>query len=182
MKCSVTSRSSWSKNQKVLTVGSANVFIELKGIEDGMVVVPVQLKYIKQNDGKLGKPLVDVRQPQYQDKKSGKYRVSYLSVHLNGAAAQTLEKLVNPDWLKGEIKRLFKTSKAGDYELSKDGWKHTGDRSLTSADNAEDEDFLTQAVAAASELASKAEAASETAPTSGTAADDQAVADEVLGK
>ena len=180
MKCSIVARASWSKSHKVLTVGSANVFLDIKDIEDGTVVVPVQLKYVKQDDGKLGKPLADVRQPQYKNK-SGKWVTSYLSVHLNGKAAKAIEGLVSVDFLKGEIKRLFKSDKAGDYEYEqKDhSWKHVGDRELTNTDNAEDEDFLRSAVALADQLAQKA--AAQTAAGTGMVISEAADLDKILG-
>lgn len=184
MKCSIVARAQWSKSKKVLTVGSANVFLEIKGIEDGAVVVPVQLKFVKQDNGKFGKPMVDVRQPQYQaknGKNAGKWLISYLTVHLNGAAAKFLEKVCDADFLKPAIARIQKSKVAADYEMTKDGWKHIGDRELTQSDSPEDEALLQNAVGAADEFAAKAESAAATAETAEVAAD-QAVADEVLGK
>ena len=156
IKCSVVSRPSWSKSKSVLTIGTANVFLDVVGLEGAQVVVPVQLKAIKQACGKLGRPMIDVRQPKYMNK-SGKWRTSYLSVHLNGAGAEAIEKLIPTDWLRGEIKRLFKTDKAGDYELQEGSWKHLQDREFTTAENAEDEGYLAEVCAVADDLMAKAE-------------------------
>jgi hypothetical protein len=179
MKCSVTSRNSWSASGKVLTVGSANVFLDIEGIENGQVVVPVQLKYVKR-DNSFGRPLVDVRQPQYKTK-DGKYHTSYLSVHLNGAAEKGIEKLVTGDWLKGEIKRLFKSGKAGDYERNEEGWVHVADRVMTAGGtNPEDESFLSEAIIAADELAAKAQKAAGTVAQGSNTEKDAATAASVL--
>ena len=184
MKCSIVARASWSKSHKVLTVGSANLFLDIKGIEDGAVVVPVQLKYVRQGDGKFGKPFVDVRQPQYQaksGKSAGKWLISYLTVHLNGAAAKFVEKVLDANFLKPAIARIQKSKVASDYEMTKNGWKHVGDRELTQSDSPEDESLLQNAVMSADEFAAKAETSVATAGMVEVEVD-QAVADEVLGQ
>lgn len=177
MKCSIISRPSWSKSQSVLTVGTANLFCNLEGLGDAQVVIPVQLKYIKQRNGSLSKPLVDVRQPQYQDQ-NGKYRTSYLTIHLAGGAVKQVSELISAEWLKRELKRLMGTSIAGDYERKDGKWIHLGDRSLTQVGNSEDEDFLAKASNAALEFAKNSTSQSSTP--SATVMDDK-VAEEVLG-
>lgn len=172
MKCSVTSSARFNKSRTVLTLGTANVFIALEGLQDAHVVVPVQLKSVARN-GKQGNPFIDVRQPQYQDKRSGKYRTSYLSVHLDGTGAKAVEALVSADWLKGEVKRLWKSDKAGDYELGAEGkWEHKGDRAFTSIENAEDEDWLSDVVGTAEALAAKAQEAASKAQATETKSSD----------
>jgi len=185
MKCSIVARASWSKSHKVLTVGSANLFLDIKGIEDGAVVVPVQLKYVRQDNGKFGKPFIDVRQPQYQaksGKNAGKWLISYLTVHLNGAAAKFIEKVCDADFLKPAIARIQKSKVASDYEFEKGSWKHIGDRELTQTDSPEDEALLQNAVGAADEFAARAESASVATAAAAEVEGDQAVADEVLGQ
>ena len=179
MKCSVIAQARWSKSKKVLTVGSANVFLDINEIEDGTVVVPVQLKYIRQKNGKLGEPFVDVRQPQYKNE-SGKWVTSYLSVHLNGKAAKAIEGLVSADFLKPAITRIQGSKVAADYERENGSWKHVGDRELTQSEShPEDEDFLRNAVAMADQLAQKA--AAQTAAGTGMVISEAADLDKILG-
>ena len=177
MKCSIVSRPMWNKTATVLILGTCNVFIDLEG-SIGQCVVPVQLKSFKR-DGKLGNPFIDVRQPQYQDKKNGKYRVSYLTIHLNGEGAKEIERLVPASWLKQEVKRLFKSDAAGDYELVDEKWVHTGDRAFTSVENSEDEGWMAEAVSLAGELAEKAQerATANAANAEGTAENAQKVSE-----
>jgi len=174
MNCSVVSRNSWSKTKKVLSLGTANVFLDVEGF-NGKVVVPVQLKSIKQEDGKLGKPRSEVKQPTYVDKK-GNYKTSYLSVHLTGELAEEIGKLVNRDWLKAQVKRLFKTGKAGDYEFTDGAWKHTGDRDYGSNDPADDDGYLADACAEADSRDAKI------APETPETPEKNAGVDDVLGK
>jgi hypothetical protein len=163
------------------------VFLDINGIENGQVVVPVQLKYVKGEDGKFGKPMVDVRQPQYEvksGKNKGKWLTSYLSVHLNGSAAKMIEKLCGADWLKPAVARIQKSKVAADYELDNGSWKHVGDRELTHTDSPEDEQLLQNAIGAADEYAAKAEANAAVVEDAmmggGTTADDD-VAEKILG-
>lgn len=179
MKCSVTSKARFSKSGKILFIGNCNVFADIKDLPEGcQVVIPIDLRsYKSKTTGDQLPASSNVGQPTYFDKKGDK-KVSYLNVHLNGAAAKAMEALVPTKWLKAEVQRLRKTGLASDWQLNGMQWDKIGDRKLN-----EDDELLAAASADAAEFAAKAgeDAPSETVTTTEVAAD-QETADEVLGK
>lgn len=172
MKLTISSNPRFTnKRQSTLKLAQGAVYAKTEF--GGQIIIPINLLSCRGQNGKMRNPFVAVGQPRFTDR-NNKSRVSYFSVHLDREGEETLEKLLDVDFLKGEAKRLSGSKKTADHEYQDEKWVHIGDREFTATENAEDEEWMSKALAAAIKLAEKSEEAEQATETNESQATESA--------